>query len=78
MSMRGISVLAHRIEVTMGQNRKLTLANLPFYSGERVESIILSQPHKASEQNRYLLSGTTIQYIAPTEPVAQDDWEVAQ
>jgi len=26
----------------------------------------------------YALRGTPIQYIAPTEPVSQDNWEVAQ
>ncbi|KOP24163.1 hypothetical protein ACE1AT_12195 [Pelatocladus sp. BLCC-F211] len=71
-------MLAHRVETTIGQDRKLTLENLPFHSGERVEVIILSQPQKASEQNRYPLRGTAIQYVAPTEPVAQDDWEVTQ
>ncbi len=71
-------MLAHRIEATIGQDGKLTLENLPFHSGERVEVIILTQPHKASEQNKYPLRGTAIQYVAPTEPVATDDWEVAQ
>lgn len=71
-------MLAHRIEATVGQDRKLTLENLPFHSGERVEVIILSQTHTNSGQNRYPLRGTDIQYIDPTEPVAQNDWEVAQ
>lgn len=71
-------MLAHRIEATIGQDGKLTLENLPFHSGERVEVIILTQPYKASEQNKYPLRGTVIQYVAPTEPVATDDWEVAQ
>lgn len=71
-------MLAHRIEATIGQNGKLTLENLPFQSGERVEVIILTQPHKASDQNKYPLRGTATQYIAPTEPVAQDDWKVVQ
>jgi len=71
-------MLAHRVEATIEQDGKLTLENLPFHSGERVEVIILTQPHKASEQNKYPLRGTTIQYDAPTEPVATDDWEVAQ
>ncbi|HEY9876335.1 MAG TPA: hypothetical protein V6D12_23105 [Candidatus Obscuribacterales bacterium] len=71
-------MLAHRIEATIGHDRKLNLENLPFHSGERVEVIILSQLHKGSEQNRYPLRGTAIQYIAATEPVSEDDWEVAQ
>lgn len=71
-------MLAHRIETTIRQDRTLTLENLPFHSGERVEVIILPQPHRASEQNRSPLCGTIIQYVEPVEPVAQNDWEVAQ
>ena len=70
-------MLAHRIEATIRQNGKLTLENLPLHSGEPVEVAILTQPHQASEQNKYPLRGTAIQYIAPTEPVAQDDRKVA-
>ena len=68
-------MLAHRIETTINQDGTLTLENLPFHSGEPVEVIILSQPHKAVEQNRYPLRGTNIQYISPLEPVAPEDWE---
>lgn len=71
-------MLAHRIETRIRQDRTLTLENLPFHSGERVEVIILPQPHRASEQNRSPLCGTIIQYVEPVEPVAQNDWEVAQ
>ena len=71
-------MLAHRIETTINQDKTLTLENLPFYSGEQVEVIILSRPRKESGQNPYPLRGTTIQYTDPTEPVAEDDWEVMQ
>jgi hypothetical protein len=33
---------------------------------------------KQSEQSYYPLRGTVIQYIDPTEPVTQNDWEVEQ
>jgi hypothetical protein len=69
-------MLAHRIETIIGQDRTLTLENLPFHSGEQVEVIILSRPQKEYGQNRYSLRGIPIQYTDPTEPVAQDDWEV--
>lgn len=70
-------MLAHRINTIIGQDRKLTLENLPFHSGETVEVIILSQSQSISEHNKYPLRGTIVQYIDPTEPVTQDDWEVA-
>jgi hypothetical protein len=71
-------MLAHRIEAIINQDKTLTLENLPFHSGEQVEVIILSRPWRGAGQNRYPLRGTTIQYTDPTEPVAQDDWEVVR
>lgn len=71
-------MLAHRIETIINQDKTLTLENLPFHSGEQVEVIILSRPRRESGQNLYPLRGTTIQYVDPTEPVAQDDWEVTR
>jgi hypothetical protein len=35
-------------------------------------------PNQDAEQNHYPLHGRIIQYIDPTEPVAQNDWEVEQ
>jgi hypothetical protein len=69
-------MLAHRIETIVNQDKTLVLENLPFHSGEQVEVIILSRSSRASGQNRYPLRGVVIQYTDPTEPVAQDDWEV--
>ncbi len=69
-------MLAHRIEAIINQDKTLTLENLPFHSGAKVEVIILSRPLREAGQNRYPLRGTPIQYTDPTEPVAQDDWEV--
>ena len=71
-------MLAHRIEATVGENRTVTLENLPFHSGEEIEIIILSRPRKKSESNQYPLRGMTVEYIEPMEPVAQEDWEVIQ
>jgi hypothetical protein len=71
-------MLAHRIEAIINQDKTLTLENLPFHSGAKVEVIILSRPLRETEQNRYPLRGTSIQYTDPTEPVAQDDWEVTR
>ena len=71
-------MLAHRIEATISHDRTLTLENLPFDSGEQVEIITLSRPRRISEQVGYSLRGSVIQYVEPMEPVAQDDWDVAQ
>jgi hypothetical protein len=71
-------MLAHRLQATIGHDKTLTLENLPFHSGEQVEIIILSQPSKVSDQNKYPLRGTAVQYVEPTEPVAQADWDVTE
>jgi hypothetical protein len=71
-------MLAHRIEAIVAQDKTLTLQNLPFQSGEHVEVIILSQPQRDVGQNRYPLRGIPTQYTDPTEPVAEDDWDVSQ
>jgi hypothetical protein len=70
-------MLAHRIEATVERDKTLTLENLPFHSGERVEVIVLSRSQEVSQQDPYPLRGTTIQYIDPTEPIAQNDWEIS-
>jgi hypothetical protein len=71
-------MLAHRIETIINQDKTLLLENLPFHSGEKVEVIILVRPPQQAEKNYYPLRGTAIEYIDPTEPVAQNDWEVEQ
>jgi hypothetical protein len=71
-------MLAHRLQATIGHDKTLILENLPFHSGEQVEIIILSQPNNASDQNKYPLRGTAVQYVEPTQPVAQADWDVTE
>jgi len=66
---------AHRVEVTLNQDGSLTLDGLPFYAGEAVEVIILSRTTLAGAQSAGALRGSVIQFVNPTEPVAQEDWE---
>jgi hypothetical protein len=69
---------AYRVETTVEQDGTLTLSNLPLRAGEAVEVIILVPPPVAVERQRYPLRGVPVQYIDPTEPVAQTEWEAAQ
>ena len=69
---------AYRVETTLQQDGTLTLSNLPLRAGEAVEVIILVQPPVAVDRPRYPLRGVPVQYIDPTEPVAQADWEAVQ
>ncbi|MBD3305240.1 hypothetical protein GF339_02715 [candidate division KSB3 bacterium] len=68
---------AYRLEATLEQEGRLTLTDLPFHQGDLVEIIILRQPDASSRQPAYPLRGTVLSYVDPTDPVAQDDWEIA-
>jgi hypothetical protein len=64
----------HRVETTINQDGTLTLEGIPFQAGDEVEVIILERPPKSSGDNPYPLRGQPMQYDAPTEPVAENDW----
>ena len=67
---------AYRIEKTLSEDGVLELRALPFRAGEIVEVIILSREDKVYEAQDFPLKGKVLRYEKPTEPVAQDDWEV--
>ena len=69
---------AHRIETTLTQNGTLTLDHLPFQAGETVEIIVLAMASLESSYDRLSLRGTLIEYHAPLEPVAEQDWDALQ
>ena len=68
---------AYRVNATIQEDGTLTVSHLPLQAGEVVEVIILVQP-SVRPQDRYLLRGTPITYIDPTEPVAEADSEAAR
>jgi hypothetical protein len=65
---------AHRIETTVATDGTLTLTNLPFRAGDTVEVLILPRPQKLRGPERYPLHGKPIQYVNPTDPVAEEEW----
>jgi hypothetical protein len=67
---------AYRVEKTLIQKGILTLTNLPFQKGETVEVIILHQTACSPHKEMSSLRGMVLEYIDPTEPVAQEDWEM--
>jgi len=67
---------AYRTEKIISQNGALDLKALPFKAGELVEIIILPLENRVNETNSYSLKGKVIKYDQPTEPVAQNDWDV--
>ena len=64
----------HRVEATINPNGTLTLTDLPFHAGDIVEVIILPCSQRPAGQNAYPLRGTMVEYINPTDPVAEEDW----
>lgn len=68
---------AHHIEITLSQDGKLMLDELPFRAGDKVEVIILARQSKPNGQG-YSLRGKPIKYLDATDPVAQEDWEAIQ
>ena len=69
---------AYRIEKRVAANGVLHLDALPFREGELVEVIVLPRKDREYVLSSLSLRGKVIEYIAPTEPVAQDDWEALQ
>jgi hypothetical protein len=66
----------YRVEKTLSEDGVLGLRALPFRAGEIVEVIILSREDKMCGARDFPLRGKVLRYEKPTEPVAQDDWEV--
>ncbi|MEI6259114.1 MAG: hypothetical protein WCR46_04310 [Deltaproteobacteria bacterium] len=69
---------AYRIEKRVVRNGVLQLDALPFQEGDLVDVIVLGRNRKGSKSTSSTLRGKVIKYIDPTEPVAQDDWELLQ
>jgi len=65
---------AHRIEVVLREDGKLSLDNLPFRAGQVIEVILLPtiRPTLAAGSS---LRGTVLHYDRPTEPVADAEWD---
>ena len=68
---------AHRAETTLSEDGVITLRDIPFRRGESVEVIVLPFASATPSGSRYPLRGTPVTLLAPTEPVADGDWETA-
>jgi hypothetical protein len=63
---------AHRIEVILQEDGKLSLDQLPFRAGQVVEVIVL--PIAQPTSTTHPLRGTVLWYDQPIDPVAEADW----
>jgi hypothetical protein len=66
---------AIRLQTTLTQDSTLTLQNLPFHAGDRVEVVIALPEAPSVQDNPYPLRGTPLNYEMPLEPIAIEDWE---
>jgi len=67
---------AHRMKAIVAKNGSLTIESLPFPAGESVEVLVFSANDPKPQENRYPLRGTPIQLDSPTQPVADQNWEM--
>ena len=66
--------LAHRVEIVLSEDGKLSLDQLPFRAGQAVEVIVI--PSSGSSVSAAKLRGSVVRYDFPTDPVADEDWDV--
>jgi len=67
-------MFAYHITTAVLKDKKLELTDLPFHEGEQVDVVVLKHAQPAGT-DEYPLRGKPIQYKAPFEPVAEQDWE---
>jgi len=66
----------YRTEKVMPENGILSIDALPFQPRDIVEVIVRLHEERKSPKDRYPLRGKILRYDDPTEPVAQNEWEV--
>ena len=67
---------AYRVEKQIAANGELKLSGLPFKEGDTVEVIILLDETGSHPVTSSPLRGKVIEYLDPTEPVGEEDWEL--
>lgn len=67
---------AYRCDAKIDDQGQLWLSRLPFCPGEEVEVIVLPRKAMAAPENPYPLRELPYRYDRPTDPVAENDWEV--
>jgi hypothetical protein len=65
---------AHRVELTLTEDGKLSLDRLPFRSGQAVEVIVLARP--TARPAPISVQGAVVRFDRPTDPVADGEWGV--
>ena len=69
---------AYAYELTVEEKGTLILKNLPFNAGEKIDVIIIPRSGRQLGEKRYPFWGKPVTYLNPTDPVAEEDWEILQ
>jgi hypothetical protein len=54
------------------ENGALTIKNLPFHAGEKIEVIIIPRAKFKTDKKQYPFWGKPIKYLNPTDPINSD------
>lgn len=66
----------YRLETIISKDGTISIKDLPFAVGDRVEVLVRSQEYGQKYQKRYPLRGQQIRYIKPFDSVSESDWTV--
>ena len=65
----------YRVEAEVSKDGSVTVRDLPFHAGDRVEVIIRDHASAQGKSLRYSLRGKRVRYDDPFGSVAENDWE---
>ncbi|MEE8390789.1 MAG: hypothetical protein V3S14_08355 [Anaerolineae bacterium] len=68
----------YQIATTISSDRTLTIKELPFQAGDKVQVIVRIWENGTKRSGRYPLRGKPIRYVNPFGSVAESDWNVLQ
>ena len=67
----------YRVETTISKDKTISIKDLPFSVGDKVEVFVRSRKHKKHNQ-RYPLRGQPIKYTKPFDVVAEGEWGILE
>ena len=65
----------YRVVKKVRPGRKLSLEDLPFQAGDKVEIVVRGQKEGQTAGDRYPLRGKPVRYLRPFEGVDENEWE---
>jgi len=68
----------YRVETTISKDGTLSIKDLPFVIGDKVEVLVRGRKYGRKNQKRYPLRGQPIRYIKPFDSVAESAWMVLE